>query len=314
MKIFQLTFLLIACYSCIAQKTESYYDFYWKPCPAENASYYSTVEKTDSGWLRHDYYIQARRLQMQALYKDEACDIPNGNCNYYYANGIPSSIGKMIGRKQEGICVSYHYNGMISDSALFHNGEIVSNRFRWHSNGYMSDSIARVNDSMHVQVGWFDDGSPAYAGYLLYGKQTGKWKYFHRNGQLSSTELYKEGKVINAEYFDENAAKLTDTSGVNREAQFKGGETAWKKYLEKKLYWPVSLQFKTSGYVTIGVSFAVDENGKVTDAYVSLPFHESFDKIAMEIINNSPAWQPAISHNRKVKAWRTQPVTFVQPD
>lgn len=314
MKICQLTCLLLICYNCIAQKTEAYYDFYWKPCEPEAASFFSTVEKTDSGWLRHDYYIQAKRLQMKALYKDEACDIPNGNCKYYYANGIPSSIGKMIGRKQEGICVSYHYNGVISDSAMFHDGHVADKRFRWHSNGYMSDSIAKVNDSMYVQVGWFDDGSVAYAGYLLYGKQTGKWKYYHHNGQLSSTEVYKDGKAIETIYFDEKGTTLTGSSNVEREAQFKGGETGWRKYLERKIHWPAGLQFTTSGYVTVGISFAVDENGKVTDAYVSLPFHDSFDKIALEIIKSSPPWQPAISHNRTVKAWRKQPVTFVQPD
>ena len=85
-----------------------------------------------------------------------------------------------------------------------------------------------------------------------------------------------------------------------------------EKYLEKNLYWPPRLQFTTTAAVTVGVSFVIDENGKVTDAEVSMPFHEAFDKIALKIIKNSPTWLPGIAHNRKVKAYRRQPVTFTQ--
>lgn len=314
MKICQLTCLLLTCYTCVAQKTEAYYDFYWKTCPAENASYYSIVEKTDSGWLRNDYYLRAQRLQMRALYEDEACKIQNGYSAYYYSNGFPSSKGRMEHGKQEGVCLSYSPNGMVTDSALFRNGQVVDKRFRWHSNGYMSDSICRVNDSMHVQIGWFDDGNLAYAGYLLYGKEHGKWKYYHRNGRMSAAEVYDHGKIDSAVYFDENGVILTDTTGVNQEAKYPAGESAWRLYLEKKLVWPDGLHFTTAGWVTIGVDFVVDENGKVTDARVSLPLHEAFDKAVLKVISNSPAWQPAVAHNRKVKAWRRQPFTFEQKE
>jgi hypothetical protein len=52
----------------------------------------------------------------------------------------------------------------------------------------------------------------------------------------------------------------------------------------------------------------------VTDAEVYMPFHEEFDRIALKIIKNSPAWLPAISNNRKVKVYRLQPITFTQSD
>lgn len=314
MRITSLLFLLFIGSVSVAQKTEAFYDYFWKPCVSENARYYSTVEKTDSGWLRHDYYVKTQRLQMHALYADEACKVKNGNVQYFHANGFPSSIGRMVNNKQEGICISYHANGMMSDSASFHNGQVADKRLRWHPNGYLSDSIKRVNDSMHVQVGWFDDGTPAYAGYLLHGRNEKKWKYFHHNGEISAVEVYAKGELISAEYFDEEGKPQSDTSNVNRSAGFKGGEEAWRKYLEKKLHWPHNLKFSVSASVTVGISFVVDENGKVTDAEVSMPFHDAFDKIALKIVRDSPDWQPAVAHNRKVKAYRIQPITFTQPD
>jgi hypothetical protein len=220
----------------------------------------------------------------------------------------------MIKNKQEGICVSYHPNGMMSDSALFKNGEVVANRLRWHPNGMMSDSISRINDSTYVHIGWFDDGAIAHAGHIVNDEDHGKWQYFHHNGQVAALETYNKGKLLKAEYFDEQGKLLKDTSMVNRNASIKGGQAAWRKYLEKNLYWPQGLEFTAPASVTVGISFWVDENGAVRDAEVSLPFHDKFDKIALTIIKNSPKWLPAISHNRAVKVRRMQPIVFSQPE
>jgi antitoxin component YwqK of YwqJK toxin-antitoxin module len=314
MKLIVLLLSLTVCITAFPQKKEAYYDFFWKQSAPENASFYSITQKTDSGWLRSDYYIRTKRLQMQVLYEDEACKIPNGHCYYFHANGQPSIIGKMVHGKQDGICLSYYSNGMMSDSALFRNGKVTDKRFQWHVNGYMSDSISRINDSTCVHVGWFDNGNPAYAGYIVNGKSNGKWKYFHQNGQVSALETYTDGQMIKAEYFDESGKQLTDTSQVNREATMKGGQKAWTKYLSKNLYWPAGLEFSTPASVAVGISFWVDENGKITGAEVETPFHDAFDNIALSIIKNSPNWLPAISHNRKVKVQKTQPVVFSQPE
>jgi hypothetical protein len=314
MKTHLLLLILLLPFFGFSQKTETYYDFYWKPCSAENARYLGILEKTDSGWLRQDFFVQGRSLQMQAVYEDEACKTQNGFCQYYYANGNLLSAGRMIHGKQEGICISYHSNGMVSDSALFHEGRIVDKRLKWYRNGYMSDSIARINDSTEVEVGWFDDGALSHAGYRVNENPNAKWKYYYRNGQLSSLETYANGKLIAAEYFDETGKPQTDTLGINKQADFKGGIEGWKKYLSKHLYWPPNLQFTTAAEITVGVDFTLDENGKVIDAEVSLPFHPEFDKIALSIVKNSPAWIPATAHNRKVKAYRRQPITFAQSD
>lgn len=314
MKIFKLLFILLIPVTVLSQKKEVYYSYDWKECPPENARYYSVIEKTDSGWYRKDYYVASKTLQMEALFEDEDCKVTNGSCKYYFANGYPSLIGKEIHGKQEGICLSFYDNGMLSDSALFHDGKIVDKRFKWHPNGVMADSINRINDSTEVDVQWFDDGSLAAAGHLRNGKQAGKWQYFYRNSKLSSLEEYAAGKLKSATYYDESGQIQTDTSAVNREADFKGGISAWKKYLEKNIYWPPNLNFTTPGSITVMIDFTIDENGKVTDPKVSLPFYPDFDKIALTIIKKSPDWMPRIAHNRKVKAYRRQPITFAQQE
>ena len=59
-------------------------------------------------------------------------------------------------------------------------------------------------------------------------------------------------------------------------------------------------------------AFIINEDGKIEDVDVVTPFHPMMDKIAIEAIKKSPAWKPRIDHNRKVKEYLRQPVTFQQ--
>lgn len=313
MKLFCTAIAIGLSLSAAAQKTEQYYDYYWKPCTAENARYFSTVEKTDSGWFRNDYFLNTGYLQMQALYEDKDNKIQNGYYSYFYANGQASSIGRRVHGKREGVCVQYHSNGMMSDSATFHADQPVGARFHWHRNGYQADSTNHVNDSMDVSIGWFDNGNVSYAGYLLYGKKTGKWKYYHRNGQLSGEEVFNSGNVVSKTFYNEDGSAQPDTSKANRDARFtKGGEKGWLSYLYKNMFWPNDYQLSATGIITVGVSFTINEEGKPEDIEMSVPFHPAFDKIAMDIIRRSPPWIPALSNNRRVKAYFNQPVSFQQ--
>ncbi|HNR16733.1 MAG TPA: energy transducer TonB [Chitinophagaceae bacterium] len=295
-----------------AQTTEAYYDFFWKPCEPGLARFYSTVQKTDSGWLRHDYFITSSTLQMRALYADKECKIKNGEAVYFHANGQLQARGRFVNDKREGIYTRYHPNGMMSDSGFYQNDNSTGIRYRWHSNGYVADSITRVNDSTEVQVSWFDDGSINAAGYLLNNELNGKWKYWHRNGTAAGEEVYDKRKVISKTYYNEDGSAQPDTALANSDAVFKnGGQQGWRRYLEKNVRWPENYQLVNTTQVTVGVSFSIDENGKVGDVELYVPFHPVFDKAAEEIIRKSPDWKPAMRNNRKTKAWYRQPLTFV---
>lgn len=302
---------------CPAQKTETYYDFYWKPCEPAAARFYGTTEKTDSGWLRKDYYLNSSKatLQMQALYEDADCKVQHGFAVYYYANGKVSAEGRRVHGKREGVCVSYYSNGMMSDSAYWHNDVPLASRFRWYPDGSMGDSITRINDSTTVQISWWEDGTPKAAGYLRNDNLHGKWKFFHRNSQLAAEEVYDNGKVISKNYFNEDGTAQPDTAKANREASFaKGGMDGWRRYLENKIHWPERYKLVNTSMVTVGISFCVNEEGKITEVETWVPFDPVFDNEAMDIIKKSPPWQPALWHNIKIKAYRRQPLTFQQEE
>jgi len=311
---FLLTGYLAMATTLFSQKKESYYDYQWKPSKPSEARFYSTVEKTDSGWLRQDYFIGTRSLQMKAVYEDEECKKQNGWYAYFHPNGMLSSTGRRLHGKREGLCLKFHSNGFVADSGLFLQDRPVDIRLRWFPNGMLADSLNYLNDSMHIQLSWYDDGSISEAGYWLNDNKYGKWKYYHKNNNPAGEEIFdRQGKMVSSIYYHEDGTELKDTSKANREARFrKGGIDGWTNYLYRNLEWPRGYEFIDGDNATVVVSFVINEEGKPENVEITVPFFPEFDKIALSVVENSPTWEPALKNNRRVKSYFQQPVTFFQ--
>lgn len=309
-------FLLWALPAVYCQKIQRYFDYRWHDTTAENARFYSLMERTDSGWHRKDYYLHGLSLQMEGLYKDSACKIPSGNFRYYHPTRIPQSVGVYRDGKKQGTWFSFYSDGAIQDSSVYDKGNPIGIRLSWHHNGYLSDSASYNPDGSGIQVFWFDNGNPSAAGRFAAGyKKYGKWQYYYKTGGISAFEIYdQQGVLLDKKYFDEKGMAITDTTSKDRPAEFPGGLKAWSKYLGKTLYFPEQYQFTNGDQAVVVVEATVDEEGKITDAEVVIPFYPAFDKIALDALRKSPAWIPAIEHHRKVNYQIRQPVIFSQPD
>ncbi len=296
---------------CAAAQKTTYYNWKWQPCDISMARFVAVVTQTDSGWLRSEIYIATKKLHREGLYKDSSCEIPNGWIRRYYSNSNLLSEVRFINGVTDGIYTAYHYNGMISDSIFYFMGTIAGTSKRWHSNGYIADSVVHGSDASDVLVSWFDNGIPSSAGRTQYWLPEGKWRYFHRNGNLASLEEYKAGKLLSRIYFDEDGMQFTDTSSRDRPAMFRGGKDKWKRYVENNLQWPKNVNLVNTDTITVVVYAIIDEAGNVTDAYVEVPFHPLFDKEVLRVVKRSPKWKPAVSHNRHVKQWLVEAVDFI---
>jgi antitoxin component YwqK of YwqJK toxin-antitoxin module len=295
-----------------AQSAFTFYDYNWKECSASEARFASAVTKTDSGWLRKDYYLPKRNLQMQGLYKDSTTRVKNGSFYFFHSNGKLESKGVYRNNKKEGTWLRFHPNGAMSDSTVFDNGHMTGISIQWHNNSYESDSTNYDSDPV-VHVSWHNDGSVSEAGRLdAAGNQIGKWRYYHRNGQVSADEFYQDGKLISVKYFAEDGSPVNDTSNKNHSAIFPGGVDAWLKFLGNKLYWPTQYQLVNGDLAAIGVQFTIDENGDVQDVFIFTPFEEAFNDIVIRAIKQSPKWKPAVWHNRRVPIVHRQTVNFKQ--
>jgi TonB family protein len=314
MKRFLLSLCIIASLHTQAQVKTEYYDWQWKPCDISLARFYAVIKKTDSGWYRNDFYMATQKLQMAGLYQDAGTKKENGWFSYFYPNENLSSAGRYVNGKKQGLWLLYHYNGMMSDSSFYEDGNLRGTSISWYNNAYIADSANYTSDGKAVYVSWFDDGTPSSAGRLGNDKKEGAWQYFHKNGNNAALEKYRQDELLSRIYYDENGTQLADTSNKDRDAQFKGGEKKWRDYLFGSLQFPADVKLVNTDVITVVVNATIDEEGKISDVYVSVPFNPKFDDEALRAMKRSPKWLPAIRQNRRVKSYIRQPISFRQEE
>jgi len=311
MKSISLAVLLMLSVPAIAQTFDTYYDSHWKATDASNASFYSRLQKTDSGWHRKDYFVHGGSLQMDGYFADSACKVKSGPFVYFFPNKKVDAFGRYLNNKKQGMWLQFYSNGMMMDSTVYESGNPIGGSMGWHRNGVTSDSSYWNPDGSGVQVDWFSNGNPSFAGRYGPGmKQQGKWQYFHSNGKLSSIELYDQGVLVDKNYFDEDGNPVTDTTNNDQAASFPGGTDAWSKYIYAHAYFPDQYKITNAEQVTVEVTAMIDESGNVVDVEISLPFHPDFDKIALKAFKGAPKWIPARKHNRAVTQYISQAMTF----
>ncbi len=110
-----------------------------------------------------------------------------------------------------------------------------------------------------------------------------------------------------------------DTIGAFRkvevEAQFAGGEAAWKRFLELNLRPHIAYKNLPKGTKnftqTVWIEFIVCTDGTVCEIKTIDNIYPSLVKEAERVIKlSSGYWKPAIQYGRAVKAFRKQPITF----
>jgi antitoxin component YwqK of YwqJK toxin-antitoxin module len=296
-----------------SQTIQKFFDYKGEPCRAEEARFYSLIAETDSGYVRRDYFIREKSLQMFGKFSDMDCEIENGYFTYFHSNGKLSAQGKFVNGRKEGLWLNFHSNGMMKDSAVYKAGKVLGTSLSWHANGFISDSSVMNEDRSGVEVSWFDNGVPSSAGKYAEGKRKqGKWVFYHKSGAISSIEVYDEGILDDKTYYDETGQIQADNKDRGREAEFKGDPNGWQRYLYRSVYFPKEYKLVNTDKVVVVIEFVINEEGKVEDAVVSNPFSPEFDNIALNAILQSPKWKPAINHNRNVKQQLKQYVSFSQ--
>ena len=115
------------------------------------------------------------------------------------------------------------------------------------------------------------------------------------------------GEVVAPKVDNEDYDKIF--TKVENEAEFPGGNDAWRRYLERTLTYPESAQENgVSG--TIKVSFIVDKEGNISEVQAINPSDASLGEEAERIIKKGPKWKPAEQNGRKVISRHVQSITF----
>ncbi len=102
---------------------------------------------------------------------------------------------------------------------------------------------------------------------------------------------------------------------VEVEAEFPGGQTAWRRYLSNNLnaQTPVD-NGAAGGNYTVIVRFIVSKDGSISDVNAETKLGYGMEEEAVKIIKKGPKWTPALQNGRNVNAYRRQPITFSVAD
>lgn len=140
--------------------------------------------------------------------------------------------------------------------------------------------------------------------------QVGNWYYYHTNGQLSGKEIYEDGLLVDAEYFNEDGTILSDiTLAVREKPSFPGGSVEMDKFVQRVIELPEEvIKNKITGKMAI--TFFVEPDGTLSNPKIQLSLNPSLDEVAFKVLDQMPKWIPAKLHNRLFRSKFTMPITI----
>jgi TonB family protein len=140
--------------------------------------------------------------------------------------------------------------------------------------------------------------------------QVGQWFYYHRNGQLSGKEIYEDGLLVDAEYFNEDGSPLADiTMAVREKPSFPGGTAEMDRFVQRVIELPEEV-VKNKIVGKMAVTFYVEPDGTLTQPKIQLSLNRALDEAAFKVLDQMPKWIPAKLHNRLIRAKFTMPITI----
>ena len=146
-----------------------------------------------------------------------------------------------------------------------------------------------------------EDGKQDYTIEYADGKPLTK-TYYYNSGNKKSYTTYSDNGIQLQKGWDDAGREIKNFV-VEREAQFKGGEEGWKKYLEKNLNFTIPQAVGApAGNYEVQVQFVVDKDGIPTNLKaLSVPVKcKACGAEVLRVLRESPKWDPAILNNEPV--------------
>ena len=127
---------------------------------------------------------------------------------------------------------------------------------------------------------------------------------------ISTNHSFTTDTIPSTDSIDERIFEKVDI-----EANFPGGESGWRSYLEQNLNANTPVDHGApAGSYTVWIQFIVSKDGRISDIKMLTHLGYGMETEVMRILRKSPPWSPAEQNGRTVKAYRKQPVTFVVID
>ena len=208
---------------------------------------------------------------------------------------------------------------------------------------YFKDSTQQVREGRYQF--YFENGTTASEGNYYNGEKEGLWIINNKEGFLSDSAQYRNGRaimftdiyslqanhqkivtvddVLNNKFYStlydgrgnvvSNEEVPQDYAGVylycDTACSYQDGPAGWQRYISKAIASHID-DFSDGDYGTVLIRFAVDSDGNITDVRPLTMKTSRLAMIAFNAIDGGPKWIPAVHDGKKVKTIRIQPVTL----
>lgn len=210
--------------------------------------------------------------------------------NMYYAKSnnlyskncyLDSTSSKHIGSSK-----SFYETGQLKDSSFYKSIDTLLFKYEY-------DETGRITDSMHS----FENGDIERF-------------HYYKNGTLHA-HYYKKGEKEEIEAYDESGVRIKNFI-YGEEAEYEGGRQSWSRFLQKNLRNEIAAKNGAPrGMYRVIVRFQINENGEISGIRPETKFGYGMEEEVIKLLRKSPKWKPAIWLNKKVVAYRRQPITFI---
>ncbi|MDR6337593.1 TonB family protein [Filimonas zeae] len=172
-----------------------------------------------------------------------------------------------------------------------------------------ADTIKGLVDG--VSRSYYESGATSDSTIYKNGRRKLQYHYY-KNGALMALAHYNNaGDFTSVEGWDSTGKVIPDFIFM-QQASFPGGDKGWGRYLGEQLgrKQPKAFQKGEIGGAVV-VSFLVNKEGHVTEVAIDESSgYQVLDQHALNVIKNSPDWNPAIQYNQPVIYRQKQKLTY----
>jgi len=253
---------------------------------SSKAMYYVRYVNQEKGALEKFYYLNDSLYSISSI-KSVKNKIKTGKQLVYYKNGKIKEDCNYDDNKLEGKYLNYYESGKIHEERNYVHHKLDGKCLKYYENGKIENEI--------------DYSRGEYNGFI---------KSYYENGNKRRVDKYQKGKLVDGKCFGSNGQD-TAYFVFSQMAKFQNGDlSAFRNYVMSKLEYPdIAANLGASGKVW--VTFHVDTTGKVVDVEVVNTANYYLSKTAVDIVLNSPDWEPAIYEGKKIKQQFIMPFNFV---
>ena len=169
----------------------------------------------------------------------------------------------------------------------------------------------RDNKPHGEMIKYYEDGKVSDRENFKNGFRDSTCTYYHKNGVISSIEIYKEDSLISYTFFTEDGLRDTLSTSTEINAEFPGGAKNMMRYLADSIQYPqTAIELGIEGKCYL--QFQVDETGKISDIQVMRggPDCPECDAESMRVVKEMPNWTPGKMHNRYCTSIFNLPISF----